>query len=65
MKTWQTLSHVKWDCKYHIVFVTKYRHKTYMGISEEGLGLLSGNYAIKKGLSCMKGTQCLIMFIFV
>ncbi|WP_020587948.1 transposase [Desulfobacter curvatus] len=28
MKDWQTLSNVKWDCKYHIVFVTKYRHKT-------------------------------------
>jgi putative transposase len=23
----KTLSHTKWDCKYHIVFIPKYRHK--------------------------------------
>lgn len=24
---YQSLSHSKWDCKYHVVFVPKYRHK--------------------------------------
>ncbi|NIS15310.1 MAG: hypothetical protein GWN81_06300 [Phycisphaerae bacterium] len=23
------LSHVRWDCNYHIVFVPKYRHKWF------------------------------------
>jgi putative transposase len=23
----ETLSHTKWDCKYHIVFIPKYRRK--------------------------------------
>jgi hypothetical protein len=26
-KLYQSLSHPKWDCKYHVVFVPKYRHK--------------------------------------
>jgi len=25
MHDWKSLSHVRWDCKYHIVFVPKYR----------------------------------------
>ncbi len=27
MHEWNSLSHVRWDCKYHIVFVPKYRKK--------------------------------------
>ena len=25
MKDYQSLSHTKWDCKYHVVFIPKYR----------------------------------------
>ena len=24
MKDYQSLSHTKWDCKYHVVFIPKY-----------------------------------------
>ena len=27
MKDWQSQAHVKWDCKYHVVIVPKYRQK--------------------------------------
>ena len=27
MHDWKSLSHVRWDCKYHVVFVPKYRKK--------------------------------------
>jgi len=27
MREWQSLSHVKWECKYHVVIVPKYRKK--------------------------------------
>ena len=27
MHEWQSLSHVRWDCKYHVVFIPKYRKK--------------------------------------
>ena len=27
MKDWQSQAHVKWDCKYHVVIIPKYRKK--------------------------------------
>ena len=31
MLDWESLSHVRWDCKYHVVFVPKYRQKNLYG----------------------------------
>ena len=31
MHEWNSLSHVRWDCKYHIVFVPRYRKKELYG----------------------------------
>jgi len=31
MREWQSLSHVKWECKYHVVIVPKYRKKVLYG----------------------------------
>ena len=31
MDEYETLSHTTWDCKYHIVFIPKYRRKTHQG----------------------------------
>lgn len=31
MHEWESLSHVRWDCKYHVVFVPKYRRKVLYG----------------------------------
>ena len=30
-----SLSHTKWNCKYHIVFTPKYRRKIFMGIKDQ------------------------------
>ncbi len=27
MHEWQSLSHVRWECKYHIVIIPKYRKR--------------------------------------
>ena len=27
MHDWQSLSHVRWECKYHVVIIPKYRRK--------------------------------------
>lgn len=39
-----SLSHTKWECKYHIVFAPKYRRKVFLGQSElcrwKGVSLL-------------------------
>ena len=32
MHDWDGLSHVRWDCKYHIVIVPKYRRKRVKGL---------------------------------
>ena len=31
MKDYRSLSHTKWDCKYHVVFIPKYRRKRIFG----------------------------------
>ncbi len=31
METFESLSHVRWECKYHIVFIPKYRRKVIYG----------------------------------
>jgi putative transposase len=31
MKDYENLKHTKWDCKYHIVFIPKYRRKVLYG----------------------------------
>ena len=55
MKNQLTLSHVKWDCKYHIVFVTKYRHKTIYGKLRKGIGPIIRQLCEYKGLELHEG----------
>ena len=31
MKDWRSQSHVKWDCKYHVVIVPQYRRRKFYG----------------------------------
>ena len=31
MREWQSLSHVRWYCRYHVVFVPKYRKRAIFG----------------------------------
>ena len=38
MSTYESLSHSKWDCKYHIVFVPKGRKKEPLWQGAEVLG---------------------------
>jgi putative transposase len=35
---YQSLSHSKWDCKYHVVFVPKYRRQVMFGEIRKFLG---------------------------
>lgn len=55
MRDWQTLSHVKWDCKYHIVFVTKYRQKTIYGKIRRNIGPIIRQLCDQKGLELHEG----------
>ena len=46
MHEWQSLSHVRWDCKYHIVIIPKYRRKVFYGIGAAHQALLQ----VERGL---------------
>ena len=55
MRNYQILSHVKWDCKYHIIFVTKYRHKTIYGNIRKGIEPIVRQLCDQKGLELHEG----------
>jgi REP element-mobilizing transposase RayT len=38
MKEYQSLSHTRWDCKYHVVFIPKRRKKQIFGALRRQLG---------------------------
>jgi len=38
MKEYQSLSHTRWDCKYHVVFIPKRRKKRIFGVLRRHLG---------------------------
>lgn len=45
---YQSLSHSKWDCKYHVVFVPKYRRKVLYGEIRKQLGPIFHELARQK-----------------
>lgn len=48
MDDFESLSHTKWDCKYHIVFIPKYRRKVLYGQLRTHLGEVFRNLAAQK-----------------
>jgi putative transposase len=38
MHDWQSLSHVRWECKYHIVIIPKYRKRMLYGKLKKHVG---------------------------
>ena len=38
MKDYRSLSHTRWNCKYHVVFIPKRRKKTVFGLLRKHLG---------------------------
>ena len=43
MHEWQNLSHVRWDCKYHVVIIPKYRRKVLYGRLRRQVDLVEGH----------------------
>ena len=52
---YQNLSHSKWDCKYHIVFIPKGRRKVLFGKIRKELGSIFHELARQKESSIMEG----------
>jgi len=40
MNEYESLNHTKWECKYHVVFIPKYRRKALYGSLRKHLGSL-------------------------
>jgi hypothetical protein len=38
----ENLKHTKWECKYHVVFIPKYRRKVMYGSIRQELGPIDG-----------------------
>ena len=53
--TYSSLSHSKWDCKYHLVFVPKYRQKKLYGNIRKFLGTVFHELASHKGCKILEG----------
>ena len=52
---YQSLSHSKWDCKYHVVFVPKYRRKILYGGVRKILGPIFHELARQKECRILEG----------
>ena len=55
MKEYQSLSHTRWDCKYHVVFIPKRRKKTVFGVLRKHLGRIFRELARHKGSEVVEG----------
>ena len=48
MDDYESLSHTKWECKYHVIFIPKYRRKTLYGELRKHLGEVFRKLAVQK-----------------
>jgi putative transposase len=48
MDDYESLSHTKWDCKYQVVFIPKYRRKVLYGELRQYLGEVFRRLALQK-----------------
>ena len=55
MHEWQSLSHVRWDCKYHVVIVPKYRHKVFYGKLRKRVGEILRELCRQRGIELIEG----------
>ena len=54
-ETYQSLSHSKWNCKYHVVFVPKRRRKVLFGQVRKQLGAIFHALAKQKECQIIEG----------
>ena len=54
----QSLSHTKWECKYHIVWIPKCRQKVLYGKLRQHLGELLRDLARQQGCEILEGHLC-------
>jgi len=55
MKEYQSLSHTRWDCKYHVVFIPKRRKKAIYGALRRNLGEIFRELAQQRECKVVEG----------
>ena len=53
-----SLSHTRWDCKYHIVFAPKFRRKEIYGEKKIELGKILRQLCERKGAEIIEANAC-------
>ena len=59
MERYERLAHSKYDCKYHVVFVPKFRKKSLFGKIREYLKGVLSELARQKGCKIISGHMAL------
>ena len=54
-ETYQSLSHSKWDCKYHVIFIPKKRRKSLFGKVRREIGTIFRDLAKQKECEIISG----------
>ena len=55
MHDWQSLSHVRWECKYHIVIIPKYRKRMLYGRVKKHVGEVIREVCRQRGIELVEG----------
>ena len=55
MHDWKSLSHVRWDCVYHIIIIPKYRRKVLYGKMRTKVGEILRALCAQKGIEVLEG----------
>ena len=55
MKDWQSQAHVKWECKYHVVIIPKYRKKALYGKIRQRVGQILRELCQQRGIDLLEG----------
>jgi len=53
-----SLSHTKWNCKYHVVFAPKYRRQAIYGKIRKDIGKILRKLCQQKGVEILEATAC-------
>jgi len=55
MDEFESLAHVRWECKYHVVFIPKYRRKALHGKLRRGVGRILRQLCEQRGVKLLEG----------
>ena len=55
MHDWESLSHVRWECKYHVIIIPKYRRKVFYGQLRRQIGTILRELCRQRGVEVLEG----------